>query len=119
MFRIQHDKERKREEAEKETLTSGKTHARNTVREDHLDTDGHMFPGAKVVTCPHCAVALRPSKEGARKYERSLGRLASRDEAFRGDPRKEHAVDIVNVAVLPATIVDKIFWHSNFGSVEN
>jgi len=108
-----------REKKGKGTLTSGKTHARNTVREDHLDANGHVFPGAEVVTCPHCAIALRASKEGARKYERSLGRLASRDEAFRGDLRKEHAVDIVDVAVLPATIVDKIFWHGNFGSVEN
>jgi hypothetical protein len=100
-------------------LTSGEGHARDTVRENHLDANVHVFPGSKVVASPHRAVALRASEEGTRKYEGPLGRLTSLNKALRGDPRKEHPVDIMDVAVLPATMVDQVLGHGNLGSVEN
>ena len=37
----------------------------------------------------------------------------------RGGTHKEHAVDVVEVAVLPAAVVDVVFWHRDFGSVEH
>jgi hypothetical protein len=102
-----------------EKLTPSKAHARDTVRENHLDTNGHVFPGTEVIASPHRAVALGASKEGARKYERSLGRLASRNKTFGGDPWKEHPVNIMDIAVLPAAIMDQVLGHSNLGPVKN
>lgn len=99
--------------------TSAKGHARDTVREDHLDTNVHVFPSTKIIASPHCAVALRASEEGTRKYEWPFGYLASLNKALGGDLWKEHPVDIMDVAVLPAPIMDQVFRHRNLGSVEN
>ena len=35
------------------------------------------------------------------------------------DTYKEHAVDVVDIAMFPASIVYVIFGHCNFGAVEN
>ena len=78
-----------------------------------------MLPGTEVIASPHRAIALRASEEGTCKYERSLGSLPSLNEACVGDPWKEHPVDVMDVAVLPATIMDQVFRHGNLGSVKN
>ena len=100
-------------------LTSAKSHARDTIRENHLDANSHVLPGTEVITSPHRTIALRASEEGTRKYERSLGSLSSLNKAGVGDPRKEHSVDVMDVAVLPATIMDQVFRHGDLGSVKN
>jgi hypothetical protein len=78
-----------------------------------------VLPGTEVITSPHRAIALRASEEGTCKYERSLGSLSSLNKASVGDPRKEHPIDVMDVAVLPATIMDQVFRHGDLGPVEN
>lgn len=51
------------------TLTPSKAQPTQSVCEDHLHADNHMFPGAKVVSSPHSAKALRTSEERTGKDE--------------------------------------------------
>ena len=67
------------------TLTPSKAQPTQSVCEDHLHADSHMFPGAKVVSSPHSAKALRTSEERACQHKGTLGDLAALDEAAGGD----------------------------------
>ena len=58
-------------------LTSSKAQPSETIREDHLHTDGHVFPGTEVITGPHRTETLRASVEGTREDERSRWRVCS------------------------------------------
>ena len=56
-------------------LTTAECHASNAISQDHLYTNGHMFPGAEIVTSPHCAKALRTGIEWTSQDEGSFRRV--------------------------------------------
>lgn len=104
-----------------------------------------MRPVAKIVASPGRSKALRARVVRARKDERSFRRVLSCDKAERGQvllqgpPRHirsvsrptlatfekdaethvDHAVDVVNIAVFPTSVVDGIFLHCDLGAVED
>ena len=65
-------------------LTPSKSHPRDPVRQNYLDADGHMFPGAEVVARPHCAEALRAGVERTGENEGTGGRAGTSPDSLRG-----------------------------------
>jgi hypothetical protein len=53
-------------------LTAAKSHASDTIGQDHLYTNCHMLPGTEIIAGPHGTKALRPSVECTREDERSF-----------------------------------------------
>lgn len=96
-----------------------------------------MRPGAEVVARPHGSEALRAGVEGSSEDEGALGDLLALDKALSGHvllkerrlvPKREpleitayvdHAANVVDVAVLPTTVVDSILLHGDLGAVED
>lgn len=96
-----------------------------------------MGPGAEVVASPHGSEALRAGVEGSSEDEGALGDLLALNEALGGHvllkasrsvPKEkrlqraahvDHAANIVDVAVLPSTVMNRIFLHGDLGAVED
>jgi hypothetical protein len=64
-------------------VTSGEGHPSYTVGENHLDTDGHMFPSTEVIASPHRAETLGSSIERTCQDEGTLRRVRA---SFEGLP---------------------------------
>jgi hypothetical protein len=96
-------------------------------------------PISDIVARPDRSVALRAGVVSAREDEGTLGGVFTSDEALHGqvllreekesERRKkearrtetnvDHSVDVVHVAVLPATVMDGILVHGDLGTVED
>ena len=78
-----------------------------------------MLPCAQVVTGPHGSIPLGAGIEGAGKDEGTLVRGRPLFDGLRCDVHKEHAVDVVNISMFPATVMNGILFHRDLWSVEN
>ena len=80
-----------------------------------------MRPGGLIVAGPHGADALRSGVERAGKDERAAGGSGrfTGEESVVGCVVKGEAVEVVDVTMLPVSVVDVVLGHCRFGSVEN
>mmetsp|Transcript_17547 Transcript_17547/g.44716 ORF Transcript_17547/g.44716 Transcript_17547/m.44716 type:complete len:648 (-) Transcript_17547:7-1950(-) len=89
-------------------------------REQHGRRAAHVIPARRVVTGPDGAVALRAGEEGSRQHERPLGvSLVALHLALGGGALHQHAVEVVQVAVLPAAGVYRVLHDGGLGAVEH
>ncbi len=71
----------------------------NAQAEQIRHTQAKVIPGAGVVTCPRCGVALRPSVGGPSQHKRPLIR-PELQQSFVSGTHVLHAVDVMNGAVI-------------------
>ena len=99
--------------------TSGEAHPSDIVRENHRDTDSHVFPCAQIVTSPHCC---KPLGAGVKRTGKNEGTTLGGRPLFNGlrcSLRKKHAVDIVNVSVFPTPVMNGILIHRTFWPIKD
>ena len=77
-----------------------------------------MSPISGVITGPNRSDALRPGEKGAREDKRTIAVVSSLD-ALRGGHVVVHAESVVHFAMLDAAVMNQVFLHRNFGTVEH
>jgi hypothetical protein len=78
-----------------------------------------MFPGTHIVTSPNRAKTLRASEEGAGKDERTLIGAGASFHCLRSHVVIEHSINVVNIAMLPTSIVNVVLGHRDLRSIEH
>ena len=93
--------------------------AGDVLVEDHGDRSGEVRPDGLVVAGPHCADALRAREEGAGEDKGAFVGAVTEDHGFVAGVVEGEAVEVVNVAVFPISVVEVVFWHCCFWAVEH
>ena len=78
-----------------------------------------MLPFGRVVAGPDGGVLLGSSKGRPCQDERSEAVVGSLKVAFESAHDVEVSVQVVNVAVLPSSVVDDVLGHGDLGAVEH
>lgn len=107
--------------AEKATdVGACKREAGDIAGENHGNSRREMGPNGLVISRPHSAHALRADKEGASKDEGAARRFRIPvEERGVGGVDKGKAVKIVEIAMLPIFMMEIVFWHGGFGTIED
>jgi hypothetical protein len=100
-------------------IRADKRNARNAVGEEHGRLTCEVLPRTEVVADPDGAVPLRTGKVRAREDKRTLGLDAAHSDGVLGLVVEHHAVDVVQVAVLPAAGMDVVLGHGDLRAVEH
>ena len=94
--------------------------ARDTLVEHHRDGSLEMGPLSLIVASPHGSSTLTARVEGSSKNEGATNlSLLALGDGLVGRVVEGHAVDVVNVAMFPVTMVKVILGHSCFRAVEH
>mmetsp|Transcript_10684 Transcript_10684/g.28545 ORF Transcript_10684/g.28545 Transcript_10684/m.28545 type:complete len:223 (-) Transcript_10684:617-1285(-) len=87
--------------------------------EQHGDARAKVSPVRRIVSRPHRTVALAPCEEGARQHKRAIAIVTCEQVTVVRCAMHEHAVEVVQIAVLPAARVSQMLCHGLLGPVEN